>query len=45
MEILAENSSYELKINDRFKNLIPPLTSDELRILEENVLEHQLTHR
>jgi len=39
MEDLAEKFTYELEINDKFKNLIPPLTSDELRILEENILE------
>jgi len=40
MNELAENFTYELEVNDKFKNLIPPLTSDELRILEENILEH-----
>jgi DNA modification methylase len=40
MDDLTEKFTYELEINDKFKNLIPPLTADELRILEENILEH-----
>jgi ParB-like chromosome segregation protein Spo0J len=40
LEELAKNFTYELEINDKFKNLISQLTSDELRILEESVLEH-----
>jgi len=39
MNELAKNFAYDLQINDKFKNLIPPLTTDELRILEENILE------
>ena len=38
MNELAKNFTYELKINDNFKNLIPPLTNDELKLLEENIL-------
>jgi DNA modification methylase len=39
MNDLAEKYD-ELQINDKFKNLIPPLTSDELQILEESILQH-----
>jgi hypothetical protein len=37
MNELAEKYD-DLQINDKFKNLIPPLTADELQILEENIL-------
>jgi len=35
---MAERSVYKLKIDEDFKRLIPPLSLDELRQLEENII-------
>lgn len=35
---MAEQSTYTLKINESFKRLIPPLSSEELQQLEQNLI-------
>lgn len=38
MDGMVEQSIYKLKIDNAFKNLVPPLSADELRQLEENIV-------
>lgn len=35
-----EKKVYKLNINDKFKNLIPPLSDDEYKQLEDNILRY-----
>jgi hypothetical protein len=35
-------NTLELKINDKFKNLLPPLTDEEFKYLEESILQYGL---
>lgn len=38
MDDTAEHGMYKLKIDSEFRKLIPPLSPDELRLLEENIV-------
>ncbi len=38
MGAMAEQEIYKLKIEDAFKKLIPPLSAEELQLLEENIV-------
>ncbi len=38
MDGVAEQGIYKLKIDNAFKKMIPPLSADELRLLEENIV-------